>query len=151
LELKDVVSVSLGAVGAALGIINTLNALNQQKVKLRVVPKIAMPFINGQFGKDMGCIEVTNLSAFSVTVSEIGFTMNGRKLGKGNRVTITDPFTADHQPFARRLQSRESITGYFDLNGITSTIGRAYVKTDCGEVAYGAGPAIDSIRKRATG
>ena len=63
LKLKGVVSLSLGAVGAALGIINTLNALNQQQVKLRVVPKIAIAIHHWAIWEKHGCIEVANLSA----------------------------------------------------------------------------------------
>jgi len=47
-------------------------------VKLKVVPKIAHPVTyTGELGEKMGCVQVTNLSAFPVTVGDIGFTIGG--------------------------------------------------------------------------
>jgi len=81
----------------------------------------------------MGCIEVTNLSAFPIFVSEIGFELVGSK----DRLTITAPLTADRQPFARKFESRASITGYFDLAAHYQRDDRSYVTTDCGEMRFG--------------
>ena len=122
-------------------------AIAVMRVRLRVVPKLAHPFVGGDFGETMGCIEVINLSAFPVRISEIGFTIDGDpRMNK--RLAITDPLTADQQPFARTLPSRHSVTGYFSLNMIVPEIRKAYAMTDCDEVAYGKGPALKSMRRR---
>lgn len=112
LESKDVVALSMAAVGAVLGIINTWHSLDQRRVRLRVVPKLAHPIINGEFGPTMGCIEVVNLSTFPISVEEIGFTLKGQS----KRLTVSKPETLDRQPFARTLEPRHAVTGYFDLN-----------------------------------
>jgi hypothetical protein len=82
----------------------------------------------------MGCIEVTNLSPFPVYVAEIGFEI----IGSERRYAITQPLTYDHLPFARKLDSRQSISGLFDLafqhGGVP---GRCYVRTESGEKFYG--------------
>ena len=145
-DLKDVITLSLAALGAVLGIINTWYALDQRRLRLRVVPKLAYPFVGGDFGRTMGCIEVVNLSAFPVSISEIGFTVEGDPRRK-KRLAITEPVTTDHQPIARTLQPRHSVTGYFDLDGMVPEIRKAYVRTDCGEVAYGVSPALKQIRE----
>jgi hypothetical protein len=41
-DLKDVIIISIAALGAVLGIINTWHALDQRRVRLRVVPKIPL-------------------------------------------------------------------------------------------------------------
>jgi hypothetical protein len=72
-EVKDVVTISIALVGAVLGVMNTWNAMDQRRVRLRVYPKVAVPMINGEFGATMGCIEVINLSAFPVSITTRAF------------------------------------------------------------------------------
>ncbi len=145
-ELKDVITIAIAVVGAVLGIINTWQVLDQRRVRLRVVPQIARMFFRGEFGKPMGCIEVINLSAFPVRIHEIGFTIKGDPRSN-KRLVISAPLTADQKPFARTLPARHSVTGYFDLNTIGPEIRKAYVMTDCREVAYGKGQALKSMRR----
>lgn len=147
-QLKDMVTVSIAAVGAVLGVINTLHSLDQKRVKLRVVPKFAHFVIDGHLGDEVGCIEVVNLSAFPVTLSEMGFTVGHNTARKGDRAVITGPLTADRKSWARRLDSREALTGYFDLSSLPYDIGKAYVKTDCDEVGYGVSATFQNYYRR---
>ncbi len=146
--VKDLITISVAAVGAVLGIINTWSGLNQKRLRLRVVPKMCYPAANGMFGTAMGCIEVINLSAFPVSVQEIGFTLP-REPGEHEpkKMTIIVPMTLDGQPFLRRLEPRQSASGYFTLDNMASNIQKAYVVTECGERAYGISPALDVIRR----
>lgn len=147
-DLKDVITITIAALGAVLGIINTWHALDQRRVRLRVVPKIAHPFVGGDFGAPMGCIEVVNLSAFPVSISEIGFTIDGDPR-KHKRLAILEPLTSDRKPITRTLEPRHGVTGYFDLNRMEAGIHKAYACTECGEVAYGSTPALKQIRRGA--
>jgi hypothetical protein len=147
-DLKDVITISIAAIGAVLGIVNTWHALDQRRVRLRVVPKIAHMVMGGDFGGPMGCIEVVNLSAFPISISEIGFTIDGDPR-KHRRLAILEPITPDRQPLARTLEPRHAVTGYFDLSHIVPGIQKAYVRTECDEVAYGASPALKQIREAA--
>ena len=149
-ELKDIITLSLAAVGAVLGVINTWHSLDQRRVRLRVVPKIAQMITANNASGAMGCIEIVNLSAFPVSISEIGFTIDGDPR-KHRRLAILEPLTSDRQPLARTLESRHGITGYFDLNHLTPDIQKAYVRTECGEVAYGSSPAMKQIRQAGRG
>jgi hypothetical protein len=149
-DLKDVITMSIAGLGAALGIINTWHALDQRRVRLRVIPKLAYPFLGGDFGEIMGCIEVVNLSAFPISISEIGFTIDGDPR-KRRRLAILEPLTSDRQPLARTLEPRHVVTGYFDLSRMEAGIKKAYVRTDCGEVAYGSSPALKQIRRGGRG
>jgi hypothetical protein len=162
---KDIFTISCAVIGAVLGVINTWHGLNQRRVKLKVVPKIAYPrrhaesgLVAGymevtdpsvfpvQGGQEMGCIEVTNLSAFPVTVREVGFTIDA--LGKKMRAVISLPIVRDGGSWPRRLESRASVSMYFDLGCLKRNNKRAYALTDCGTVGYGNSPALRSIRKR---
>lgn len=145
-EIKEAVTMSIALIGAVLGVMNTWNAMDQRRVRLRVTPKIAIPILNGEFGRSMGCIEVINLSAFPVSVQEVGFTLH-RNSRKGDRLTITLPFTNDQQPFARRLESRQSVSAYFDFDARFAKAKSAYVRTDCDEMFYGTAPAMDRLRQ----
>jgi hypothetical protein len=162
-DLKDGITFSVAVLGAVLGVINTWHGFNQSKVKLRVIPKYAFSGDGGDEGVyhatislertgfpkegEMGCIEVTNLSAFPVNISEIGFTVRGHPR-KDERVFVKTPITLDGKTFARRLESRASVHGHFALNKLTPDIRKAYAVTDCGEVAYGTSPALKEIVSR---
>jgi hypothetical protein len=146
--VKDVFTISCAVTGAALGMFNTWSSLYQRRVRLRVVPKIALPVtVLGDFGPEMGCLEVTNLSAFAVTVSDVGFTIDDdpRKI---SRAAIVQPIIHDGGTWPRRLEPRTSVSVYFNPNAINQRIKKAYAMTDCGAVAYGDSQSLKEIRER---
>ena len=88
ISIKDFVTSGCAVLGAVLGVMNTWNGLNRQKVKLWVVPKVIYPLGSlavltatrcreGTELQTTGCIEITNLSAFPVTIYDTGFTLDG--------------------------------------------------------------------------
>lgn len=148
LTWKEGITLALAMLGAVLGVLNTWNAISQRRVRLRVKPAyaFAVPAGNTMFG-----IEVVNLSNFAVTVTEVGFTLNGRTL-KRQRAAIPQPILIDGKPWPRRLEARESVSTYFDPREVIGSgrqIGRAYVQTSCGEVAFGTSPALEQLRDMA--
>jgi hypothetical protein len=168
LSAKDMFTISCAVLGAVLGVINTWHGLNQRRVKLKVVPKVAYPVSRAESGlkvgymevtdpsvfpvtqpggPEMGCIEVTNLSAFPVTVREVGFTIDGDPRKK-TRDAIFQPIVRDGGSWPRRLESRASVSLYFNWRRLKRKSKKAYVLTDCGEVGYGNSPALKSMRKR---
>lgn len=129
-------------VGAVLGIMNTWNAMNQRKVRLRVRPAYAITTINGAVGFS---IEVTNLSTFPVTITEVGATLPG-----GKRLLITDPSFADKGSWPRRLEARTVVTAYFEATDLAvagQRIRKVYACTACGEFRYGSSPALRQLRE----
>jgi hypothetical protein len=129
-------------IGAVLGIINTYYAFVQRRVRLRVVPKVGcFVYPAGQFGPDIGCIEITNLSTFPVTVADVGFTIKGDPR-KNPRAQIIQPIIHDGGSWPRRLEARTSVTVYFELLPLRQhKIKKAYAMTDCGNVGFGESPA----------
>lgn len=66
---NEAITLGVAMLGAGLGIMNTWQALNANRVKLRVKPAFAIGIPQGQ---SMFSIEVVNLSNFPITVSEVG-------------------------------------------------------------------------------
>ncbi len=143
--LTETFTLAIACVGAVLGIINTWHQLNQRKVKLRVVPKHAIP-VGAIEGSDINmCIEVINLSTFPVTVSDVGVFYRGTDV----RVAVVQPIFLDGGRLPRRLESRAAFTAYMAGGSIggrdNHRVKCAYARTDCGVTATGTSPALRQI------
>ena len=161
ISIKDFVTSGCAVLGAVLGVMNTWNGLNRQKVKLWVVPKVVYPV--GYLGvltatrcrggtelQTAGCIEITNLSAFPVIIYDTGFTLGGDPRKRARR-TITKLTTAQEVgAWPYRLEPRESVSVSFKIKEIPAGIKKAYARTNCGEVGYGDNQALRTIRKQAS-
>jgi len=155
LQLATLATAILGAV---LGIINTWHQLSKDKVRLRVVPKMA--FMTGPAEVMIGdrphsmaeefrrrgtprrlCVEVINLSAFPVTISGVGF----GKTAQG-RYALTRPDVTPGKSWPTRLEPREAVTVFAGINEdlAPSLMSEpvAYAKTDCGVTQYGNSPIL---------
>jgi hypothetical protein len=134
---KDIITIGAASVGAVLGVMNTINAMSQQRMRVRVTPA----FITTPQSEPLGfSIEVINLSAFPVTVAEVGFTVGGNR-----RVPVQSPRFLNGETFPCRLQPREAVSAMFGptnfpiMRGLT--ISDAYARTACGRTIYGNSPA----------
>jgi hypothetical protein len=140
LPIGDFLTIGTAVLGAVLGVMNTWHAMNQKRVNLRVKPSYALD----PSGQPIGfSIEVTNLSAFPVTIAEVGLT-----LPKKQRFVIKQPEFIDHGSWPRKLDTRESVSAYFtfdNLVGFGGKLQKAYVRTACGEFRYGTSPALRQL------
>lgn len=137
------ITLAIALVGAVLGIINTWHALDRTRVKLRIRPKHAIPF--GAADERLNfCIEITNLSAFAVTIEEAGVALNSSE----KRLAYTNPVLIDEGGWPRRLESRASVTIY---GRAPSAKGRrlkcAYATTACGVTKVGTSPAFKQMAR----
>lgn len=125
----DISSAVVGGVSALLSALALGNTVNRQHVKLQVTPVLGVAVPQGH---PCVCVDVVNLSAFPVTITEIGF---HRRDGK--RYSILDQPLTNGMPLPQRLEPRESITAYFppaiDLRVVTT----AFARTSCGMVQDG--------------
>jgi hypothetical protein len=140
---QDAFTIGVALLGAILGVFNTWQAISNNRVKLRVRPAHAFT----QSGQ-MFSIEVVNLSSFAMTVSEVGITVDGNTIRRG-RVTVLAPILIDGGKWPRRLESRETVSIYFDHRPMLtygSRLGRAFAKTSCGELSYGSSSALQQIK-----
>lgn len=141
-SLVQAITLSVAVLGAVLGIINTWQGLDKNRLKLRVVPKHAIP-VGGVNPKLTFCIEVTNLSTFPVTVSDVGVFYTGTD----ERGSIIQPVLSDGGTWPRRLEPRSSVTIYSQKPSSKADrkISCAYAKTDCGHTKTGTSPALKQI------
>jgi hypothetical protein len=150
-----IVGAICGICGAVLGVINTWSQFSRNRVRLRVIPKVAF-IVDG--GKMVGakatnqlkhfmasrtpfqwCIEVINLSTFAVTISEVGFARSN-----GLRHILIPAEVSDGKSWPTRLESRESVMLYAQIGEapdlqITQRP-CAYAETDCERIVFGSSP-----------
>jgi hypothetical protein len=146
LPWKDYITLCAAIIGAVLGILNMWNTLNQRRIRLRVSPAHAIFFPDHRRGF---CIEVVNLSAFPVTINEVGFEIAGRIFKGSPRLAVPNPKLLDSKPWPRRLESRESVSAYLDVQNKMvdrgEIITKAYVRTACGAIRHGNSPALRQL------
>lgn len=142
MSLLQGVTLAIAVLGAVLGVINTWHALDRTRVKLRVRPKHAFP-VGGFDSRLTFCIEITNLSAFAVTVEEAGVLYKG----SNSRDAYTQPVLIDGGAWPRRLESRSSVTVYGQSPEphLGHALKCAYARTACGVVRKGTSPAFKQL------
>lgn len=143
MDIFESITFAIAVLGATLGVVNTWVGLSKEKVKLVVTPKHVIP-VGGAPKHLTFCIEVVNLSAFPVTVSEVGIYYSGTD----RRSVIHNPVTSDGGPFPRRLEPHSGVSLYSErprsvIDG--NKIKYAFAKTDCGVVRKGNSPALKQI------
>lgn len=143
MSIFETVTFAIAVLGAVLGVINTWVGLSKERVKLIVTPKHAIP-VGGAPEELEFCIEVVNLSAFPITISEIGILYRGTK----KRSIILHPVTSDGGPFPRRLEPRSGVSLYSKRPPLVvegNKMKCVFAKTDCGVVSRGNSPAFRQI------
>lgn len=146
MTVLEAATLAMAVLGAVLGLINTWHQIDRTRVKLRIVPMLAIPY--GGVDKQLTfCIEITNLSAFAVTVKEAGVFYKGIN----SRSVCTRPVLIDHGPWPRRLESRESVTVYGQRPSAKPghPLKCAYARTACGVVRMGSSPAFRKLAANA--
>lgn len=142
MSIIEGVTLAIAILGAVLGIINTWQALDKSRVKLRVRPKQAIP-LGGADPRLTFCIEVTNLSAFAVTVDEAGVFYHGTN----ERGACVRPVLIDGKGWPRRLEPRSSVTIYGQppFSKDRHPLKCAYARTECGVTRTGTSPAFKAL------
>jgi hypothetical protein len=146
----DLIGPTLGLIGTVIGVMNFLVQRLERRVRVKVIPKAAFP-TNGGFycttgdqqdqnrsnaidGNAMPCLEVINLSLFTVTIDEVGYCDSAR-VG-AFRTPFIGPHIVPEQGAPVRLGSRESKTFYWQDNVLEELKQKeyrsAYAKTACG-------------------
>lgn len=136
------ITFAIALLGAVLGLINTWQAIDKTRVKLRVTPKHAIP-VGGMDERLNFCIEVINLSAFAVTIDDVGVFLKGTN----ERIAYTSPLTFDGGQWPRRLESRSSVTVYSERPKSKGKhkLKCPYARTSCGVTRTGMSAAFKQI------
>lgn len=145
MSIVEAITLAIAVLGAALGLINTWHAIDKKRVKLRVRPKHAIPLGAANPGITF-CIEITNLSEFSVTIDEAGVFYKGADA----RGAYTQPILIDGKPWPRRLEPRSSVTVYGQSPQTKPghPLKCAYARTECGVTRTGSSPAFKQLAAR---
>jgi len=118
-----------GFVGTILGIINTWRNFLLDRTKIKVVPIWLVGSEDERAGMS---IEITNLSVFPVTISQIGFT---DKRGRHD-MPVSEGFIVGRGRLPERMEPRTFIAALASLATCESDgflkIDRAYADTACG-------------------
>jgi hypothetical protein len=162
----EAINLGLGVLGSTLGIVGTIISVvaitDQKRVRIKVVPKIAIEVAPGSYittalsdshtaaARTAGvrprwCIQVVNLSAFAITVNEVGFGDPRR----GFRGVIVTPELAAGMTWPARLEPRQSVVAYAgtgdSLPANIASCPYAYAETDCGKVKFGTSDILKEI------
>lgn len=147
MNLTETITLSVAVLGAGLGILNTWNSISERKVKLRVIPKQA--FGQGWLGVS---IEIINLSAFPVTVQEVGFLIGRGRGPFPRRAPILDGMALGSVTMPCRIGSREAVTIVVEISRLDGlSLGKAYALTSSGELIKGDSAAMGDVRNRLAG
>jgi hypothetical protein len=138
------VSMALGAAGTLVTVLTYQNTIKRQKVKLTVTPAPGKTYPQGD---PCVCVEVVNLSAFPITITDIG--LNRRDSSRYSYSFLGVALT-NGQRLPHRLESREAISAVFpatvvDINMATN----AFATTSCGHRQEGDSPAWKQLTERA--
>jgi hypothetical protein len=136
------ITLALAVLGAVLGLVNTWHSLDKSRVKLRVLPAHAIAVGSANPALNF-CIEVTNLSVFPVTVSDVGVHYRGTN----RRGSIVQPILLDGGSWPRRLEPRSSVTVYGRRPESLENrrVKCAFATTQCGVTQTGNSPALKQI------
>jgi hypothetical protein len=147
-NVYDAITLAIAATGAVLGIMNTWQQMSKDRVRLKVTPAHALPVGRGRSGDWTLSIDVVNLSAFPVTVDEVGL-----ELVTKQHLVNTPTTTANGGALPVRLEPREALTVLcypeLKLHPRLREVRAAYVRCQCGTVRYGTSPALKQLVREA--
>lgn len=137
--------VALG--GLVLGLRSEWRAYRNDRVRLRVVPKIAYPVGPHPDYEPRLAFEIINEGSFPVTIDDLGFYVRG----SGNRFAISDPIREPAVAWPCRLEPHSSQTFHALLTPTTRAqlaLWRcAYVSTASGHTTKGNSNALKALAK----
>jgi hypothetical protein len=138
----DGITLAIALLGATLGLINTWNSISDRRVRIRVRP-LWTHAANGQGF----AIEVTNLSAFPVTIAETGLLYERPRSSSPERAVLPHGMRSGDGKWPRRLEPRDQVTVYSSLSEIPTgrSLWGGYARTMCGELAHGRSPALRQL------
>lgn len=126
------VTLAIAVLGAVLGVLNTYMQWRVQRARVRVQPLVAR--INGNSLRF--CIEITNLSAFPLTLTSVSLVR-----GRGEPMFGFHPEFLTGQRLPIRLEARTSITAFLpagaEQHEAFAGVRNVQVETQCGCIASG--------------
>lgn len=151
MTIGGAVTLAIALLGAVLGLINTWQNIDRDRVKLRVAVNLAYLVTGQGVSRPQIAIEVINRSQFPLTISQLGLEQSGSK----NVLALVNPIMVDGGTLPRRIEPRSAFTAYFSAEGtqqvIVSNVSRGYAKTASGEAAYSSPRALRNVLRQLRG
>lgn len=171
METQEIITTLAAVIGILLGIYNFIHARSAERVRLRIIPKATSFKGSDHNGRDVYIhnrdrydpsnlkapaetlsLEVINLSAFPVTIDEVGL----MSFWSRNRMALITPIIKDGKPWPRELKPRENVVVEFNAPRLLSLerigkIRKAYATTICGSTCYGTSGALREFVRIARG
>lgn len=146
------ITLAIAVLGAVLGLVNTWQNFDRDRVKLRVAVNLAyLVTVRGTSRSPQIAIEVINRSQFPLTISQVGLEQRGSK----DVLALINPIMIDGGTLPRRIEPRSAFTAYFSPEGtqqvIVSNASRGYARTASGETAYSSPRALRSVFRQLRG
>lgn len=142
----DFVTLATAVLGAVLGIVSTWRSFALDRVKLRVGASLG---IGVPVSEPLIVIEVVNLSSFPVTVTTIGFYLDGTD----RHLQITHPVFTRGEQLPVRLEPRAAFTVAQPARALQSehlvALRSVYIKTACGLEAQSKRGALRNVNTMA--
>lgn len=150
---RDNITLVIAIIGAITGVLGFgLSAFNTwsaaQTKRLRVLVKPEDIEIRGDNERSF-VIDVVNMSAFHVTVAEIGFMVGP----KGHRFPIRAASSRQGEQLPQRLDPRESVGIHvypYRILPLGADLRKAYARLASGEIVTGSSAALDELRVEMT-
>ena len=146
----EIVTLGIAVGGLLLGIRSEWRAHSHDKIRLRVIPKIAFPV--GPMADSRPCVafEIVNDGHLPATVTEVGFLYRDTR----ERGVVTVPILIGEEKWPCRLEPHSAITVYTSPSELENPRLRqlrcAYAATASDLVFRGNSPALRFLAKHGT-
>lgn len=130
-----------GVTGAILGVINTWQLLQRNRIRLKIIPQHAI--LPGNVPFNFG-VQVINLSDFPVIIVDVGLQLTKNRHGS---LTMVEGIE-NNGKLPMRLDPHTAYSKIFNADQGTVNWGEvrcAYVRTQCDTYATGTSPALKQL------
>lgn len=138
IETKDIVTMATASVGAVLGIVNTINSLWRDRLRVRVKAESMVLLGQGSGSqRHVVAVFVTNLSTVPITISGVGLHLKGSK----SMLMFMRPLSSKGTTLPYRLEARDSEVFYSNESIYKDqelmSVDYSYAQTGCGKLIKG--------------
>ena len=146
----ELVTLAIALAGLLLGVRSAWRDYRRDKIRLRVVPKIAYPVGPVEDRRPRLAFDIINDSVFPITVDEVGFLYRGTNV----RGAMTVPIMRPGESWPHRLDPYASVTVYSTPAYLLDTAKRpvrcAYVSTANGREFRGHSEILKHLVRTGT-
>ena len=141
----DAATLAIAIGGLLLGVRSAWRDYARDRVRVRVIPKLAYPVGPIPDRRPRLAFEIINDSTFPVTVDEVGFLYHGTKM----RGAMAVPIVPNGEKWPHRLEPLSAITVYslpeYLLETVRRPVKSAYVSTTTGRVIPGTSKILKAM------